>query len=199
MRCSTGPRNAGRIRVKGQPVKATLSSVRLDETTTKSDGNGSLPNGKKTFYRYYVDMGSRHCQNRLRKRLFRTRPENYLKEGSNGSLPLEEQAFFQSASKALHVVRELRISAVRSMTNGRKSWRRLQNRISTIRDNVMSGDSINLVNRLISRYCTWCLKEIKRVHRILFTHFGIAEVDMATCPSDKSFKPSFLLRSKVYG
>ena len=182
MRCSTGPSLRSSKHVSGIPVRRT-----------------GQPSGCKSppqVYRYPVDLSSRQSQRSIKKKSFSTRPECFIQEASNGKLPLEQQAIFQIAKPVLNNVRELRIAAVRSLTNGRRSWHALHARLVRISRDAESSESRNNITRLVSRYSRFCLREFQRVYYTLRYRFMIHEEDLATCPLDRSFKPSYLLNRK---
>jgi len=189
MRCRlSGPSVPG-WDVRLEQSKTVPNSSRFKEPTT-SLGIKSPP-----VYLYEADIESDTVRRKFKKHCFKTKPWGYLKEGSNGKLPLEIQAVYQAARPVLNSLRESRISITKALSSGSNSWHTSYARLTSYGDSLWNdsktNDSLNLVYR---RYYKFCISEISFCRRQLELLVGNPNRTIGLRPSDGNRRPSSLMR-----
>jgi hypothetical protein len=145
---------------------------------------------------YEVDLELDIVRRKVKKHCFSTKPWEYLKEASNGSLPLEIQAAYQVARPVLESLRESRMLITRSMTAGTKSWRTAYARLKSFEQSLEDWDGSQFLRIIYQRYCRFCRSEIVFCQRQITLILGAKPLELqGQLRNSEGRKPSFLMRA----
>lgn len=159
-------------------------------------GGRVTPEGKPEVYLYEADLSTDVVRRKVRKHCFRIKPWEFLMAGSDGSLPLEIQAAFQAARPVLDSLRETRMIATRSLTNGTKIWRKSYARLKSFEDSLEDWDGSEFLRPIYLRYVKYCHSEVVYCHRQLTLILGALPRELEGRPlSGVAVKPSALLKA----
>jgi len=187
--------------VPGLELPATSPSVRPSSDAGRRPITTSPAQcaGEKV-YLYEADLTSDTVRRKVSKHCFKTKPWEFLKVGSDGSLPLEIQAAYQAVRPILSSLRESRMTITRSMTEGSKTWHRSYARLRSYGESLHESDMPVIYRRIITRYYKFCMSEIIFCRRQLIRILGAMPDKMTDCCliGDR-IKPSLLMKVTSQG